>query len=71
MFPTADASLIDEYSRMLFRMSSVLPEHVAKYAREKGYSVSDGSRGFIFNGDPKCIVDFFDIGTRPRLVADR
>jgi hypothetical protein len=43
---------------MLFRMSSVLPDHVAKYAREKGYSISDSSRGFIFNGDPKCIVDF-------------
>lgn len=71
VFPTSDSSLIDEYSRMLFRMSSALPEHVAKYAREKGYSISDGSRGFIFNGDPKCIVDFFDIGTRPRLVADR
>ena len=27
--------------------------------------------GFIFNGDPQCIVDFFEIGTRPKLVADR
>jgi hypothetical protein len=37
----------------------------------KGYQISDGSRGFIFNADPKLIVDFFEIGTRPRLVADR
>lgn len=33
--------------------------------------ISDGSRGFIFNGDPKCIVDFFEIGTRPKLIANR
>jgi hypothetical protein len=71
VFPTAETDLNDEYSRMLFRMSSPLPAHLAKFAGDKGYSIADGSRGFIFNGDPQCVVDFFEIGTRPRLVADR
>jgi hypothetical protein len=71
VFPTADTALLDEYSRMLFRMSSPLPAHLAKFAGDKGYTINDGSRGFIFNGDPQCVVDFFEIGTRPRLVADR
>jgi hypothetical protein len=71
IFPTSESTLSDEYSRMLFRMSSELPPHLAKSASDKGYSISDGSRGFIFNADPKLIVDFFEIGTRPRLVADR
>jgi hypothetical protein len=71
LFPTSEAGLADEYSRMLFRMSSPLPRHLAKFAIGKGYSITDNSRGFIFNGDPKCIVDFFEIGTRPKLVADR
>jgi hypothetical protein len=73
VFPTSEGTLSDEYSRMLFRMSSELPPHLAKSASEMGYSISDGSRGFIFNADPKLIVDFFEIGTRPstRLVADR
>jgi hypothetical protein len=71
VFPTADAELRDDYSRTLFRMSSPLPAHLAKFAGDKGYTVADGSRGFIFNGDPQCIVDFFEIGTRPKLVADR
>jgi len=71
VFPTADADLRDEYSRTLFRMSSPLPAHLARFAGDKGYTVADGSRGFIFNGDPQCIVDFFEIGTRPKLVADR
>jgi hypothetical protein len=56
---------------MLFRMSSPLPPHLAKFAGDKGYAVANGSRGFIFNGDPQCVVDFFEIGTRPKLVADR
>jgi len=71
LFPISESALLDEYSKMLFRMSSPLPLHLAKFAGDKGYSIADGSRGFIFNGDPKCIVDFFEIGTRPRLVADR
>lgn len=71
VFPTSDAKLGDEYSRMLFRMSSPLPEHLAKFAGDKGYEIAEGSRGFIFNGDPQCIVDFFEIGTRPKMVADR
>jgi hypothetical protein len=71
VFPTAETALLDEYSRMLFRMSSPLPAHLAKFAGDKGYTIADGSRGFIFNGDPQCVVDFFEIGTRPRLVADR
>lgn len=71
VFPTSETDLNDEYSRMLFRMSSPLPTHLAKFAGDKGYAIADGSRGLIFNGDPQCIVDFFEIGTRPKLVADR
>jgi hypothetical protein len=71
IFPGGDDALVDDYARMLFRMSSPLPPHLAKLAGDKGYSVASGSRGFIFNADPKLIVDFFDIGTRPRLMADR
>jgi len=56
---------------LLLRMSSPLPPHLAQFADDKGYTIADGSRGFIFNGDPQCIVDFFEIGTRPKLVADR
>ena len=71
VFPTSDADLKDELSRLLFRMSSSLPPHLAEFAGDKGYEIAEGSRGFIFNGDPQCIVDFFEIGTRPKLVADR
>ena len=71
LFPTNDVDLTDDYSRMLFRISSPLPRHLARYAGGKGYAIAEQSRGFIFNGDPKCIVDFFEIGTRPKLVADR
>jgi hypothetical protein len=69
VFARNDAQLVDEYARMLFRMSSRLPAHLAKTAGERGYAMSEGARGFIFNADPKLIVDFFEIGTRPRLIS--
>lgn len=63
-FPSSEASLPDQYSKMLFRMSSVFPDHLVKIAKEKGFNVSAESRGFMFNADAVQIADFFDIGTR-------
>jgi hypothetical protein len=63
-FPSSEATLPDQFSRLLFRMSSALPEHLVKVAQEKGVSASYESRGFIFNGEAAELVDFFDIGTR-------
>ena len=33
-------------------------------AKEKGYAVEPGARGFFYNVEPIEIVDFFEIGTR-------
>ncbi len=63
-FPISEISLPDDYAKMLFRMSSLLPEHLIRFAKEQGFSVSMESRGFMFNADAVQIVDFFDIGTR-------
>jgi hypothetical protein len=63
-FPASDSSLPDQYAKTLFRMSSQLPPHIAKYAQEKGHKLSSESRGYMFNAEAGEIVDFFDIGTR-------
>jgi hypothetical protein len=63
-FPASQSSLPDDFAKLLFRMSSPLPEHLVKFAQQKGFTVSMESRGFIFNADPVQIVEFFDIGTR-------
>jgi hypothetical protein len=63
-FPASETGLTDAYARLLFRMSSLLPEHLIRFAREKGFQAGMESRGFMFNADAVQIVDFFDIGTR-------
>lgn len=63
-FPAAETGLPDAYAKLLFRMSSPLPDHLIRFAQEKGFKVGMESRGFMFNADGVQIVDFFDIGTR-------
>jgi hypothetical protein len=63
-FPSSEAALPDEFARLLFRMSSALPDHLVRVAQEKGFAMSSEARGFMFNGEAPEIADFFDIGTR-------
>jgi len=63
-FPASESGLPDLYAKLLFRMSSQLPEHLIQVAQEKGHKVSMESRGYVFNAEAAEIVDFFDIGTR-------
>jgi len=63
-FPSSESVLGDEYARMLFRMSSPIPQHLAEVAQEKGFAVNSESRAFMFNAEAAQLVEFFDIGTR-------
>lgn len=63
-FPNDEQQLVDDYSRMLFRMSSVLPPPMAQEAARQGYDIGEGARGFVFNGNLASVVQFLDIGTR-------
>ena len=64
VFPSDAASLPDDYARMLFGMSSVLPEDMRDAAGRHGLSLDAGARGFAFNADISSIVQFLDVGTQ-------
>ena len=69
MFPSRENGLpsmgeaIDD-SKMMFRMTSVLPETTRRQAESLGFSVDDNSRGLILNADAVALAQFLDIGTR-------
>ena len=63
-FPAAETHLTDVCSKLLFRMSSVLPPKLLEAARAEGHGVQPRARGVVFNADPTAIVRFLDIGTR-------
>ena len=71
IFPNDERALKDRFGKALFRMSSLLPPHAIEAAAGKGYDVRPGARGFVYNAGIEAVADFFDIGTRPSVAADR
>jgi hypothetical protein len=71
IFPNDERAIEDRFGKALFRMSSLLPPHALEAAARKGYDVRPGARGFVFNAGIEAIADFFDIGTRPAVAANR
>jgi uncharacterized protein YegL len=65
LFADAEEGLPDQYAKLLFSMSSVLPPGIRESAQREGFRVSDTSRGFAFNADLVELIRFLDIGTRP------
>lgn len=63
-FPAAEDGLPNEFARILFRMSSVLPSRFREEASAEGYTIAPQSRGFVFNADLVRLIGFLDIGTR-------
>ncbi len=62
--PAGDMGLPDDFAKLLFRMSSVLPPQMRDAAQREGYPVTDTTRGFVFNADLVSVIRFLDIGTR-------
>jgi hypothetical protein len=63
-FPDSDAALPNEFAKLLFSMSSFLPDQIRRYAEQQGFRITDATRGFVFNADVSAVVQFLDIGTR-------
>ncbi|SDG00599.1 vWA domain-containing protein [Terriglobus roseus] len=64
-YPGDESQLPDDFARMLFKISTPLPGVFQQAASNMGLKTSDGARGFVFNGDPVSVAQFFEIGTRP------
>ena len=64
VFPAVDAHLPDDYARLLYRMSSPLPDDMRTAARRHDLTLTDGAHGFAFNADISSIVQFLDVGTQ-------
>jgi hypothetical protein len=63
-FPSSEAGLADVFARLLYRMSSILPDKMIAAAQEEGYTLKPDPRGFVFNADLVSVIRFLEIGTR-------
>jgi len=64
MFPASEQGLPDELARVLFRMSSVLPEPFYRHAMMEGFPLQPNARGMAFNADMVCLIQFLNMGTQ-------
>lgn len=63
-FPSVPDGLPDVLARVLFNMSSVLPDMFYRSALAEGLQLQPGARGMAFNADMVVLVKFLDMGTR-------
>jgi hypothetical protein len=64
MFPSNGEILPDELARVLFQMSSVIPEPLYLRANKEGFELQPNARGMVFNADMVALIKFLDMGTR-------
>ena len=68
VFPDDDALLPDVYAKLLFEVSSLLPDAIKETAAAEGYSIGACARGFAFNADLVELIRFIDIGTKGPML---
>lgn len=65
-FPDSATDLPNQYASMLFENASPLTYTMRAVANSQdGMNLSDGARGYVFNGDMVLVIQALDIGTRP------
>lgn len=64
MFPASNEILPDDLARVLFDMSSVLPETIYNRAVAEGFELKPNAHGMAFNADMVALLKFLDMGTR-------
>lgn len=64
LFPSNDAALQDRLAKVLFEMSSPLPDLFFRSALQEGFPLQPGARGMAFNADLVVLLKFLDMGTR-------
>ena len=64
MFPSRSTGLPDQLAKVLFEMSSLLPEPFARHAQMEGFQLQPGARGMAFNANMVCLIQFLNMGTQ-------
>ena len=54
----------DKNAKIMFHMSSPLPETFIAIAREEFNDIPENARGYVYNGDLDDLIKLLDIGTR-------
>lgn len=62
-FVESDSTLPDDQSKLLFKISSKVPESYRDAARKHDFSLTNDSRGFVSNAGPETLIQFINFGS--------
>lgn len=65
IFPDNVDNCEDSFANLLFNMSSKLNSKMIEIGNVKGYTLTENTRGFIFNGNSSDLINFLNIGSSP------
>lgn len=63
ILPASDASLTDPGAKLLFELSSILPQELFKLAQNADLNPQEGSRGFVMNASPETLIKLLTFGS--------
>jgi hypothetical protein len=70
LFPSSEDGLIDEYARLLFRISDKLTDQMRAAASASNMNLLPDARGFVFNAQMEHLIQFVEIGTGTGAAAN-
>lgn len=62
-FPENEEELPDDQAKLLYKLSSVIPESYREAARKLELNISENSRAMVTNADPTTFVKFINFGS--------
>lgn len=63
IFPTSEAQLANPLAKLMFRMSSDIPQALLQASREVGFESKQGCRGLIVNGRETEMIKLINFGS--------
>jgi len=63
ILPSSEQSLATPSAKLLFQMSSVIPQELFRLAENAGLAPQTGSRGFCMNATPETLTKLLDFGS--------
>ncbi|MEK6372017.1 MAG: VWA domain-containing protein [Acidobacteriota bacterium] len=65
--PEQDNNLPDEFARLLFDISSILPDRMLQEAKAVGFNPGPKARGFVYNANAETLIKLLAFGSNPGL----
>jgi von Willebrand factor type A domain len=66
--PSGDSAFSsNKFAKFLFDISTPLPDTLADSAKDSGFNVQPGARGFVFNADAETLIKLLNFGSQGPL----